>query len=66
MNDEKLNKLAKFAYQIYGETTDFKNFLGNPMPDFDELPELTRTAWRNTAMALYTKGRVDKSAEAGI
>jgi hypothetical protein len=37
--------LGRNAYMRYGAVTDFKNFLGNPMPTWSELPEKTRTAW---------------------
>lgn len=39
--------LAKGEYDAYGETTNFKNFLGNEMPKFDELPEDIKVAWVN-------------------
>jgi hypothetical protein len=37
--------LAEEAYQRYGAVTDFKNFQGNPMPAFAELPERIQAAW---------------------
>jgi hypothetical protein len=37
--------LAQVMYQAYGETTDFKNFQGNPMPAWEELPEGIQKAW---------------------
>lgn len=42
---------AKVAYRAYGATTDFKNFQGNPMPEWDALPEKIRTAWVAAAKA---------------
>ena len=44
--------LARVAYRGYGETTDFKNFQGNPMPEFDALPEKIRQAWANAVLAV--------------
>lgn len=38
-------ELAKVAYHAYGSVTDFKNFRGEPMPEFDALPETIREAW---------------------
>lgn len=38
-------RLARLAYAAYGKTTDFKNFQGNPMPEFDNLPEKIKEAW---------------------
>ena len=37
--------LAKRAYKTYGKAVDFKNYQGNPMPEFDELPEKIKNAW---------------------
>jgi hypothetical protein len=36
---------AQMAYHAYGESTDFKNFQGNPMPIWGALPERIRAAW---------------------
>jgi hypothetical protein len=43
---------ARIAYEAYGRTTDFKNFRGEPMPKFDDLPEQIRRAWVNAAAAV--------------
>ena len=51
MNNE-LTPLARIAYQAYGETTDFKNFRGEPMPEWDDLPEKIRQAWEAAAAAV--------------
>ena len=37
--------LAREAYKAYGAVTDFKNFQGNPMPEWDDLPQKIRDAW---------------------
>jgi hypothetical protein len=36
---------AQLAYHAYGESTNFKNFQGNPMPAWGDLPERIRVAW---------------------
>jgi hypothetical protein len=36
---------AREAYRAYGQTTDFKNYQGNPMPAWDDLTEKIREAW---------------------
>lgn len=46
MDDEKLTELAESAYYAYGKTTDFKNFQGNPMPEWKELPLRIVAAWK--------------------
>lgn len=44
---------AKEAYHRYGETTDFKNFQGNPMPKFEDLSETIQQAWVNAIRHPY-------------
>jgi hypothetical protein len=48
MNEE----LAKKAYFAYGQTTDFKNYQGLPMPEWENLPEAIQKAWGNAASTL--------------
>lgn len=51
---------ARIAYTAYGKVTDFKNFQGDPMPLFDELPEKIRDAWVASAGVIWdlaTTGR---------
>lgn len=36
---------ARAAYNRYGQTTNFKNFLGDAIPQFDDLSETIRNAW---------------------
>jgi hypothetical protein len=46
---------AREAYRAYGQTTDFKNYQGNPMPAWDDLTEKIREAWvaASTAAACH-------------
>ena len=37
--------LAKEAYKSYGSVTDFKNYQGLPMPNWEQLPEKIQKAW---------------------
>jgi hypothetical protein len=48
--DEK--ELALIAYTAYGRVTDFKNFQGNPMPQWAELPEKIQEAWIASVQAV--------------
>jgi hypothetical protein len=41
--------LARAAYQSYGAVTDFKNYQGLPMPEFDALTPKIREAWQAAA-----------------
>ncbi len=52
--------LGRTAYAAYGKTTDNKNYQGNEMPAFDDLPENIKTAWENAAAAVAAAvGRAD-------
>jgi len=44
---------ARIAYTAYGKVTDFKNFQGNPMPAFDDLPEQIQEAWTAAAGVIW-------------
>jgi len=51
--DFTVNQLARLAYRAYGEVTDFKNFQGNPMPEFDNLTDKIKEAWCSSAVAVW-------------
>ncbi|MGW6296700.1 hypothetical protein [Streptomyces sp. NPDC055058] len=44
--------LARKAYAAYGGATGGKNFRGEPMPAWTDLPPKTRTAWEVAAEAV--------------
>lgn len=51
---------ARIAYTAYGRKTGFKNYRGEPMPQFDDLPEAIREAWIAAAGVIWdlaTTGR---------
>lgn len=54
-NDQMYEDLAKTAYRAYGSVTSFKNYQGNPMPEFDDLPETIKKAWIQVAKTLTDK-----------
>lgn len=41
----KLHNMARSAYEAYGRTTGNKNFRGDQMPTWDELPAAIVLAW---------------------
>lgn len=45
-------KLARTAYRAYGESTGWKNFRGDPMPEYDALPAPIQAAWRAASLAV--------------
>jgi hypothetical protein len=42
-------EIAKTAYRAYAASTGNKNFRGDPMPDWYDLPQPIRTAWEAAA-----------------
>lgn len=52
---------AKAAYHAYGGVTDFKNYQGLPMPQWEDLTEKIREAWiaatKNTTGLTLWKSR---------
>ena len=61
-----MDNVAQEAYQAYGRVTEFKNYQGEPMPEWHELPEKTRRAWFAAAVAVadYTLASwIEKQSE---
>ena len=54
--DPHWSHLAEAAYRAYGQTTDFKNFRGDPMPAWPDLPEAIRAAWTAAARTVKAVG----------
>jgi hypothetical protein len=50
---------GKDLYQIYGSVTDFKNFQGNPMPEWEALPDKIKLAWEAVADAKPSGVEID-------
>jgi hypothetical protein len=53
VDNEQEYFLARLAYTKYGKITGFKNFLGEPMPKFDDLTEIIKEAWKAASSAIY-------------
>jgi hypothetical protein len=43
---------AQKAYEAYAACTGWKNYQGNPMPQWADLPEAIRVAWRAAIAAV--------------
>lgn len=52
-------QLAQVAYNSYGSVTDYKNFQGNPMPSWEQLPPKIQEAWIAASETCYNAGRID-------
>lgn len=48
---------AEIAYRAYGQTTEFKNYQGLPMPEWANLTPKIREAWCNAAEAAAVAGK---------
>lgn len=66
MTPETGAQFAASAYRAYAASVGNKNFRGEPMPAFDDLPEATRTAWQaviRQATANCIEGRIVSEIE---
>jgi hypothetical protein len=53
MDDTLLNyRIGKRGYEAYASSADWKNFQGNKMPEWEELPEAIKTHWIRAAFAI--------------
>lgn len=57
---------AKRLYEAYGQVTNFKNYQGNPMPTFEDLPDTIKTAWEAVADEAITAIGLDNREHAQI
>lgn len=44
---------AHLAYNVYGDSVGWKNFAGNAMPNWTELPRRIRASWCLTTQAVH-------------
>ena len=50
--DKGIDRLAQRAYHDYGAITDHLNYQGLPMPEWENLPDKIRNAWRNAVLSV--------------
>lgn len=55
--------MARKAYHAYGVVTEFRNYKGDPMPKFDELPPKIQEAWVGFAARVAVGGTVEEGYE---
>lgn len=55
---------ARTAYHAYGGVTNWKNYKGDPMPLYDELPPKIQEAWVAFGSRVSTGGTVEQGYEA--
>lgn len=46
-----IDRMACKAYEAYGRKVSFKNYQGNPMPEYHDLPIPIKEAWH--AIVIY-------------
>lgn len=56
MTQTTMAELGRSAYRAYGQVTDFKNFQGDPMPEWDDLGQHIQEAWMESAYSSYMQG----------
>jgi hypothetical protein len=52
MSPPNTTELAKSGYAAYGESTGHRNYMGDPMPDWDDLTPAVQLAWIAAAGAI--------------
>jgi hypothetical protein len=52
MGQDLMFALAIIAYQAYGESVEWKNYQGLPMPRWEELGPAIQQAWLDAAAAV--------------
>lgn len=57
------DQIARSAYEAYAAVTDRKNFRGEPMPEWVDLPPAIRTAWEAAARQVELCLRYPKTPE---
>lgn len=52
--DDEFNwvNIAAFGYEAYAESSGNKNYQGNPMPKWDDLPKEIKQHWAAAARAI--------------
>lgn len=55
--------LAQGAYAAYGQSTGGRNFRGEPMPDWDDLPDGIRIAWQAAAQDVVNTWAAQERAD---
>jgi hypothetical protein len=49
---EELEILAQEAYYAYGKSTNFLNYQGLPMPEWERLTPAIRSAWKEAVLSV--------------
>lgn len=55
MEERYAIELAKGAYNAYGMVTEYKNYQGLPMPEWDSLSDKIKEAWVAAAKYIHAE-----------
>lgn len=50
--ESELRRLARIGYEAYGDKAEWKNFSGDKMPSWDEVPEHIKEKWEAAVSAV--------------
>jgi len=54
---EDTYSLGQAGYEAYGDHQDWKNYVGHPMPPWDEVRDDIQAAWEHAAQVIVEKWR---------
>ena len=57
--DKGIDRLAQAAYHDYGAVTNHLNYQGLPMPNWEDLTDKIRDAWRNATLSILINSYYD-------
>lgn len=56
-------ELAQKGYESYGDKIGWKNYLGLPMPKWEDLPEAIKGAWCASAQTMFDEALASETAK---
>lgn len=63
--ESDLPSLGQIGYEAYGDAVQWKNHQGNPMPEWDALPDVIRLAWHACVNAVVVTALEDQPHPGG-
>ena len=56
MDTATTQELARRMYQVYAQHADWKDYRGEPLPNFDEMKPHIRSHWEHVAEDIFIYG----------
>lgn len=60
---EELTRIARVGFEAYNEAAGGKNYAGDPIPPWDEVPQHIRDKWKVAAKAIMIQRHKDTLAD---